>query len=158
MRNATLYIFPLLGLSALVPSVALADAKTYSAAECVANTSNLQYSLGRAYNSSSTSSLGVWCPLINDVMDAGISSGWVRVYDSSDSEDFLCTLRNYAQSGSSLVGSWQTDNSEFEGVDVLEFGAVGPAGSARTYHFQCSVPRTEDGDRSYIMMYHINEA
>ena len=155
MKNTILFLTSC--LLVIPASASAADSKTYSPVGCHSNQDTLTNSFSRVYNSSSTSSISATCPVINDSMGQPITDSWARVYDSSASEDICCTIRSYSQSGPSVVGSWNTTCSSNEGEQVLNTGAVGGSGENRMYSMQCSLPPREDGDRTYLFAYHVQE-
>lgn len=160
IRKIQFFAPPALLVSFVLPGTSLAaDGKTYSAAECVGNSSSVMYSVGRVYNNSSNTAQSVWCPAINDAIAGSIQSAWVRVYDSNAADNFTCRLRSYAFNGPGpgYSGSWSTRTSVDEGWQQLNFNGLNSAGEDYTYHVQCDIPAKEDGDLSYVLLYHVTE-
>ncbi len=133
------------------------DHKTYSAAECVSDSSNVKRTFSKVYNNSSTSEASVFCPIINDFSSQTIDSAKVTVFDDHNSEDICCTIR----SGRSVGGSSMSWNSEkhctsHKGLRELTYGAVAGAGHEYTYHMVCSIPPRDGGDESYVLLYEVD--
>jgi hypothetical protein len=127
-------------------------------------------SWGRIGNPSSTRDLYLDLPIIHDIIDRSIKSGYVSVVDSSSNRSIRCTLNSVFFFGSSTFRYRQTPPRESKSVtsngveEKLWFPGVSNNRSGNSslnnsshYFYSCRIPQTSNGRRSYILSYAVKE-
>ena len=142
-------------LNALWSGAALADAKTLPASACQATTSSYASSFaisnGRAQNTSSSSTISIDCPVIDDTT-GGIASAYVYAYDGSSSAAVECTMYSRYLSSSSSYATG-TGASAGTGNYRITIGAVSSTNGTHFQHLYCRLPAS-----SYLYGYWVNES
>jgi len=154
-----------LGATNVVPTHAIDDdAKVYPGAMCVrfsgAIGDNTTLSFSAIGNPSTTATLRVDCPVINDEDGDGTLQAWFRAIDQSYTADVSCSVNSFYRSGSSWLG-WWTPSRPTAGagthVQHISFPEDLGANSVSHYYFSCRIPPRYSGHISYITSYKVEE-
>ncbi len=165
-RNALKTII-VLAISVFCFQLQADDKKNYSASSCQRVSGGVvnYTSHGWLYNSSTSSSLKVSCPLVKDNMDNALRRGFVMVKDRNSSYAVECWLKSrWVEDGSS--GYWgytMYDNNSDASTGnsnnwrKLDFGgAIFNGKGYDTVNYYCSIP-PKGSSYSYIASYSLTE-
>ncbi|WP_320043670.1 hypothetical protein [uncultured Desulfobacter sp.] len=155
-------LFSVLLLTIAINPVMAGDAKTYP------GSMGVKYSGGNpSYNASmmgnpNTSYMYVDLPAINDSMSESVKNAWVGVLDRHYDQDVRCSFNSvyWNNTNDTIYGWWggnKYSNGSSNDRQVLSWGRVGGAGETVHHYFSCRVPANYNGNRSYIISYHVNE-
>ena len=148
-------------LSALLflsqPALAV-DSKTLPGSACQPTTStyaaNLVISKGAIYNSSTTSSIKVVCPIIDDT-SGDLDYTYLYVYDGHSTSAIECNLYSRDIS-SAATGDSDSDSSTGTGSQTLTFLDVGGTAGDYYQYLECTIP-AKGTSYSYIYGYYAHE-
>ena len=165
MKRAAMGTVVALNAMAFMPANAFDnDSKVYPGSMCVryngavGDNVNLNYSaIG---NPSTTHTLRVDCPVINDEDGDGTLDAWFRAIDQSYTSNVYCNVNSFYRSGSSWYGWWTpTRSTSGAGTHVqhVSYGEDLGANSVSHYFLSCRIPPKYNGHTSYITSYKVQE-
>ena len=144
------------------------DRKTYPGSMCVrfsgATTTNVWLNFSAIGNPSTTQTLRVDCPMINDEDGDGTKSGWIRAVDQNfgagANNDVTCQMVSIFRSGVNWSGWFSpTRSTPADGnqTQQVNYGEDLGANSVSHYYFSCRIPPRQGGRTSFITSYGIDE-
>ena len=165
IRNA-LYLAGLTLVSALATAPLVADAttnySTYPASTCyysTASTSGIKYNGGSLYNSSTTATLNIECPIIRDETSGTTISATAYASTYSSSYTVSCKLYDYSMTSSSgYSGTAKTTSSS--GYQSLSLSATTASGYRE--YLLCALSKskatTSFANETYLLGYYVTES
>ena len=138
------------------------NAKIYSATGCVYEKSSFSHSYKGTLMNISPTIKKVICPIIRDmpVLYQGITETWANVLDQSLKSDIVCWINRSYPSGKSYSSSWKsasTQGSMNPTWGSIAFAYQPESHYTANYTLECNVPGVDNGKRSGIGNYRIEE-
>jgi len=167
LKLSTNLLITLLGIVGFSYNALAGDAKVFPGSNChygaLTPSSNVKYdSTGFIYNSSTTHSALISCPIVKDVVFSGVNElNLVKIrYRKPTSVGFNCTIHSRTNSGTGGLQKSQWDFG-FAGVKTMSLPSVGGFLKG-AYTLSCILPPSKSpvstaSNRSGIYHYRINE-
>ena len=111
------------------------------------------------FNPSPTKSLRVDLPIVRDVINGKIQSGWVKAIDQHPTLGVRMQLASVYRSCNGFLGWFSPNQFTFGASKCAQQRNYGPLGSNSMahYYYSCTIPRSFLGRRSGIVSYSATE-